>query len=256
MISSVLQNKIQHAAQMISTAQHVVIFTGAGISTSSGIPDFRSEGKGLWSRYDSMQVASHDTFFRSPVLFFEWFRPLFLSCWQAAPNPAHLALAQLEKFGKVKSIITQNIDGLHQKAGSREVLELHGSVVMFTCPVCQTPHPAEAVFADFSVGNLIPLCSNCRNILKPDVVLFEEMLPQNVWEDAECLINNADLLLVVGSSLQVYPAASLPQTAIDQGCPLIINNLAATPFDRFAQLLLPMDAAECLSLIADIVIGS
>lgn len=246
--SSVL---IQRASEMISVARYVVAFTGAGISTPSGIPDFRSEKDGLWQRYDPMQVASRSAFFNTPDLFFDWFRPLFLTSWKARPNPAHDALAALEKLGQLRSVITQNIDGLHQKAGSSHVLELHGTALTFTCIKCQKQISAEIVLSQFEGGNTIPHCIHCAAILKPDVVLFEEGLPQEVWEKAEVEAGKADLMLVIGSSLEVYPANSIPQSALRHGCKLIINNLSSTPMDALAELHLIMDAAEFLPSVMD-----
>lgn len=237
---------IERASEMITAARYIVAFTGAGISTPSGIPDFRGEKDGLWQRYDPMQVASRSAFFKTPDLFFDWFRPLFLTSWKARPNPAHVSLASLEKLGCLGSVITQNIDGLHQKAGSSHVLELHGTVLSFTCIRCRNQNSAENVFSQFESGNTIPYCSLCTGILKPDVVLFEEGLPQDVWKKAESEAGKADLMLVIGSSLEVYPANSIPQTALRHGCKLIINNLSTTPMDEMASLRIPMDAAEFL----------
>jgi len=246
MISADPSALIQRASEMISAARYLVAFTGAGISTPSGIPDFRGEKDGLWQRYDPMQVASRSAFFNTPGLFFDWFRPLFLTSWKALPNPAHFSLDALEKLGRLKSVITQNIDGLHQKAGSSFVLELHGTALTFSCIKCRKQISAEEVFSQFEVGNTIPHCIHCAAILKPDVVLFEEGLPQNVWENAEIEAGKADLMLVIGSSLEVYPANSIPQTALRHGCKLIINNLSPTPMDALANLQIPMDAAEFL----------
>lgn len=237
---------IQRAAGMISAARYIVAFTGAGISTPSGIPDFRGEKDGLWQRYDPMKVASRTAFNHSPDLFFDWFRPLFMTSWKALPNPAHRALAALEKQGLLKSVITQNIDGLHQKAGSSRVLELHGTALSFSCLECRKSVLAQVVFDQFTDGNAIPKCSECASILKPDVVLFEEGLPQAIWQEAENEAFNADLMLVIGSSLEVYPANSIPQTAISHGCKVIINNLSRTSMDSLADLCIPTDAAEFL----------
>ena len=251
MISADSFTLIQRASEMMSAARYIVAFTGAGISTPSGIPDFRGEKDGLWQRYDPMQVASRSAFYNSPELFFDWFRPLFLTSWQAYPNPAHFALAALEKVGPLKSVITQNIDGLHQKADSSYVLELHGTALSFTCEKCRKRIDAENVINQFHAGKTIPRCDYCPTILKPDVVLFEEGLPQEVWGKAEDEARKADLMLVIGSSLEVYPANNIPQIALRQGCKLIINNLSYTPMDALAVLQIPMDAAEFLPRVMD-----
>ncbi|PKO03149.1 MAG: RNA polymerase subunit sigma [Chloroflexi bacterium HGW-Chloroflexi-5] len=240
---------IQRASEMISAARYVVAFTGAGISTPSGIPDFRGEKSGLWQRYDPMQVASRSAFFHSPTLFFDWFRPLFMTSWDSQPNDAHHQLSALEKQGLLKSIITQNIDGLHKKAGSQHVLELHGTALTFSCPKCLTSVSGEEVFSQFSSGNPSPYCANCSGILKPDVVLFEESLPQDIWDQAQNEADKADLMFVIGSSLEVYPANSIPQAAMRHGCKLIFNNLSRTPMDEMADLCIPMDTAEFFPLL-------
>jgi NAD-dependent deacetylase len=244
-----LKEKIKRSIELINGSRYFVVFTGAGISTPSGIPDFRGEKEGLWQRYDALQVASHTAFVKTPAVFYDWFRPLFVTSWTAKPNPAHVALADLEKEGIVRSIITQNIDGLHQKAGSRVVHELHGSALTFRCPSCKLDHSAGYVYEQFASGNLIPFCQKCGAILKPDVVLFEEPLPGNIWIEAEKEAAKADLLLVVGSSLEVYPACTIPQKSTNHGCRLIINNFSPTPLDAIAEVLIPMDAAEYLPLI-------
>ena len=178
-----------------------MVFTGAGISTPSGISDFRGEKEGLWQRYDPMQVASHTALIMTPQLFFDWFRPLFLSSWNALPNAAHKGRAKLENAHFVNSVITQNIDGLHQKAGSRVVFELHGSALTFSCSSCGSNYPAIDIFDQFTSGNLIPFCVRCGKILKPNVVLFEEPLPERTWHSAKMEASKADVMLVIGSSL-------------------------------------------------------
>lgn len=255
MIAPGLTETIQHAARLISNSSYLVVFTGAGISTPSGIPDFRGEKDGLWQRYDPIQVASRTAFFSNPDLFFGWFRPLFMKSWTALPNAAHQGLADLENAHLVKSVITQNIDGLHQKAGSQKVFELHGTALTFTCQKCRTSQPAAEVYNQFLSGTIIPTCINCGKILKPDVVLFEEPLSENTWQTAENEASRADLLLVIGSSLEVYPASTLPQQSVHRGCKLIINNLSSTPLDAQAEVLIPMDAAESMPLLVKQLLG-
>lgn len=249
MIPSEVENWVQTTSQLITKSSYVVVFTGAGISTPSGIPDFRGEKDGLWLHNDPYEVASNTAFIKNPELFYNWFRPLFLTSWTASPNPAHVGLAKLEKANLIQSIITQNIDGLHQKAGSHKVYELHGSAMLFFCPKCKGEHSAKNVFEQFSSGNLLPLCRRCQTVLKPDIVLFEEPLPQKTWRQAETQIQSADLLLVIGSSLEVYPAATVPETAIRRGCKMIINNLTPTPLDAYADVLIPVDAAIYIPLL-------
>ncbi len=250
MIQLPLQERIQEAVQLIRNSAYLVVFTGAGISTPSGIPDFRSDKTGLWQQYDPMQVASYTAFSKIPSLFFNWFRPLFMTAWTAKPNQAHFDLAELEKRLFVKGIITQNIDGLHQKAGSRKVYELHGTGLTFACCDCSLKHTSQEVYDQFLEGNDLPQCKRCGKILKPDVVLFEEPLPPRVWQAAEEEARRADTMLVIGSSLEVFPASTIPEMAVRHGCKLIINNLSPTPLDALADVLLQMDAEECLHSLA------
>ncbi|PKN90027.1 MAG: hypothetical protein CVU42_14715 [Chloroflexi bacterium HGW-Chloroflexi-4] len=249
MIDPMMLERIQRAVRLISAARHIVAFTGAGISTPSGIPDFRSESNGLWKRYDPMRVASRSAFFNSPTVFFDWFRPLFVTSWQSHPNVAHQHLAILEENRYLKSVITQNIDGLHQKAGSKQVFELHGTALTFNCSSCRQSVRGENVFDQFSKGYPIPYCPNCANILKPNMVLFEEGLPQDTWEAAQVEAQKADLMLVIGSSLEVFPANTIPQIALRNGCKLVINNLSSTSLDSMADLCIPMNTVEFFPLL-------
>jgi NAD-dependent deacetylase len=272
------EKALQTAAELLRSAQHAVVFTGAGISTPSGIPDFRSHGTGLWERDNPMEVASLGVFQTRPERFYGWLRPLLQSIWNANPNPAHTALAQLEAAGVIKAVITQNIDDLHQRAGSQNVYEVHGSLRSMTCTRCRETHPSEQFRAQIestgSRGNAsgtavsaadgaaetgqapdgLPRCPGCGRVLKPDIVLFGEMLPVDVWQAAEEHCQQADLILVAGSSLEVWPAASLPELAIETGARLIINNLSPTHLDRHADVLLPANVAETLPKIVSLVL--
>ena len=249
MVSENFHNDIVRSARMIQSARYVVAFTGAGISTPSGIPDFRSPGTGLWSTHDPMKVASLTAFKYHPEFFFDWLRPLAEKSIHAVPNAAHLCLAKLEEACLLKAVITQNIDQLHQKGGSKRVFELHGSLGTLTCINCRQQQALENVFDLFVTQRKTPHCPVCGAILKPDIVLYEEMLPEQVWHSAEDEIRKADLLLVIGSSLEVYPAASLPLMAFQRGCALVLNTLSETPFDNLAECLLHRDTAEVLPMI-------
>ncbi len=244
-----IASEIKIAARLLENARHLIVFSGAGISTPSGIPDFRGEKEGLWQRLDPMQVASATSFFKTPNVFYDWFRPLFMTSWMAQPNPAHLAIAELEQMGLVHAVITQNIDGLHQKARSQKVIELHGTAMQFFCPACRLRCEAAKVFSDFNKGIEVPVCVNCGNIIKPEVVLFEEALPQKAWNQAVNEARQADILLIVGSSLEVHPAASIPQYTLDNGGKVLINNLSVTPLDQQALMVLHIDAAEFFPLL-------
>jgi NAD-dependent deacetylase len=172
---------IEDAAVLVRKAKRAVVLTGAGISTPSGIPDFRSEDTGLWSRDEPLEVASMTTFRTAPERFFEWFRPLAGQIFYAKPNAAHLALAQLEEAGFVKTVITQNIDALHQKAGSACVVETHGTMRTLTCTQCYQQFEAELYLKTFIDDGKLPTCAQCNGILKPDVILFGEQLPYAAW---------------------------------------------------------------------------
>jgi len=241
--------KIQLAADLLLKSKIAVAFTGAGISTHSGIPDFRSAESGLWNKYNPFQVASLHAFRNDPESFFNWIKPLAETAEHAEPNPAHIGLAKMENAGIIEAVITQNIDGLHQKAGSENVLELHGSARTATCPKCGKIHSEDYFKQTLLKDDLIPVCINCGAIIKPDVVLFGEMLPEDTWNAAFRLCQKADCMIVVGSSLEVSPANTLPQTAVQNGAHLIINNLTPTPLDGMAEIILQMDVAEGIEKI-------
>ncbi|RPJ49491.1 MAG: NAD-dependent deacylase [Chloroflexi bacterium] len=253
-----LSQAIQTAAGLLRAARHVVVFTGAGISTPSGIPDFRSAGTGLWERDNPMEVASLDVFQTRPERFYAWLRPLLKGQWAAKPNPAHIALAQMEAAGVIKAVITQNIDDLHQRAGSKNVYEVHGSLRTATGASCRETYPSLRFRAQIEGSaegvNSLPRCPRCERVLKPDIVLFGEMLPHDTWTEAERHCRRADVILVAGSSLEVWPAASLPDLAVEHGARLIINNLSPTFLDEQADALLAADVAEVLPKIASLVL--
>lgn len=248
-----LDNKYSQAANLISNSRHLVIFTGAGISTPSGIPDFRSQNTGMWQKNDPMEVASATAFFHHPEKFYNWLRPLLQASQNARPNPAHVALAELEKMKISRSVITQNIDGLHQRAGSVNVIELHGSMRTFFCPACRKRDADAMQTIDVILSGGIPRCRHCGAILKPDITLYEELLPEQAWADAEYEIQNADVMLIAGSSLEVVPASSLPLAAYRHGCRLIIVNLSPTYLDGNAEVTLSIDVAEGIPKILELV---
>ncbi|WP_376789190.1 NAD-dependent protein deacylase [Thermoflexus sp.] len=243
------------AVELIRGARYLVALTGAGISTPSGIPDFRSEGSGLWTIYDPMEVASIWAFSRRPEAFFEWVRPLARMIREARPNPAHYALARLEAAGILKALITQNIDELHQKAGSRHVIEVHGHLREATCIRCYHKVPAEPYLEAFLRDGTIPRCGQCGGVLKPDIILFGEPLPARAFLSAQQEARRADVFLVAGSSLEVAPAGDLPILAKEHGARLIIINLSPTAADRYADLRIHGDVAEVLPRLVDQVLG-
>jgi len=244
------QTAIGDAAELVRKAKRAVALTGAGISTPSGIPDFRSEGTGLWSRDEPLEVASLDTFRTAPERFFRWFRPLAGQIFYASPNPAHRALAQLEQEGSIKTIITQNIDGLHQKAGSTCVVETHGTMRTLTCTNCYQKFEADLFLQSFIDEGKIPICAQCQGILKPDVILFGEQLPHSAWLQAQRAARQCDLMLVAGSSLEVLPVAGLPMQALDRGAHLIVVNNTPTYVNIRADVVILGDVASILPEIA------
>jgi NAD-dependent deacetylase len=251
---SIPQDEMSRAAEFFHAAKYTVVFTGAGISTPSGIPDFRTERTGLWTKDDPMKVASLTAFRNHPKVFFDWLRPLAKSAFHAQPNLAHIALAKLEEAGVVKAVITQNIDNLHQKAGSKRVIELHGSMNSLTCLTCRKAYAISRFIEPFFEREENPYCPGCRSLLKPDIILFEEMLPMKAWSQAEMHCDRADLILVVGSSLEVSPANSLPVYALRHGAVLIINNLTPTFLDNDAKLVFPWDVVEFVPSLTKIIL--
>jgi NAD-dependent deacetylase len=241
---------IEKAAGLIRSARHAVAFTGAGISTPSGIPDFRSAQTGLWVKDDPMEVASLTSFLYTPDRFFNWLRPLARTSLAARPNSAHMALADLEKGGFLKAVITQNIDDLHFRAGSQNIFELHGSLHSLSCQGCHQTFSANEFLPQFVESGIPPTCPECHVLLKPDIVLFEERLPATTWYQAEAHAHQADLMIVVGSSLTVTPAAYIPQIAVESGAKVIIINHTATFLDKIAEIRIPLDVAEVLPAIA------
>ncbi len=253
-LPEIIQQGIRGAAEIILQARQTVVLTGAGISTPSGIPDFRSPDSGLWNQYDPFEVASLESFRYNPEKFFHWIRPLAIGMHLAAPNPAHLALARLEQAGYIKTIITQNIDGLHQKAGAINVLEVHGSMQTLTCVSCFQKVEAVGYIEAFLERGDIPYCKRCRHVLKPDVILFGEQLPVRTWLKAQEVSKQCDLMIVAGSSLEVLPVAGLPMRALENGAHLIIINQSETYLDVRADVVFHDDVAAILPRIADEVL--
>jgi NAD-dependent deacetylase len=200
----------------------------------------------MWQRFDPMEVASIDVFRRRPEKFYGWLRPLLREIWDAQPNAAHTTLAELEAAGIIKALITQNIDDLHQRAGSKNIYEVHGSLRSMTCPRCRAAYPAASFREALADENAFPRCLKCQAVLKPDIVLYGEMLPASTWAAAEEHCRRADVILVAGSSLTVWPAASLPEIGLENGARLIINNLAPTSLDGSADVLLRANVADAI----------
>jgi NAD-dependent deacetylase len=247
------QHAIETTANIIKRSRRGVVLTGAGVSTPSGIPDFRSTG-GLWQRYDAFEVASLSAFRYHPENFFHWLRTIALEIEIANPNSAHLALAQLENAGYIQTIITQNVDGLHQQAGSRNVIEVHGTLSTATCIRCYRIFKTQGLIEPFLETGVIPHCTECGGVLKPDIILYEEQLPYKTWANAENASRISDLYIVVGSSLEVMPVAGLPVLAVERGAPLVIINKTPTYLDVRASVVIRGDAAEILPAVTSLVI--
>lgn len=244
--------KIAEARRILRESHYVVAFTGAGISTPSGIPDFRSAGSGLWERFDPMEVASLGVFLSNPRKFWDWKRPLLRQIWAVQPNDAHRALAEMERQGILRAVITQNIDQLHQRAGSQTVLELHGSIDRLECLTCQATFPMEDFRELLETSEDMPRCPRDSSVLKPTIVLYQEMLPADTWLKAEEHTRQADCMLVIGSSLEVFPANELPRRVVERGARLMINNLSPTRLNNLATLVLPWDVCKVIPLLAEL----
>ena len=241
----------ERLAALIREAQPCVVLTGAGVSTESGIPDFRSP-TGIWARFDPMEYATIQAFRRDPEKVWRFYAPRFAALTSAEPNDAHRALAELERVGLVRAVVTQNIDLLHERAGSRDVIEVHGSIRTSTCPRCRRRYPLADVLPLVEAEGLAR-CADCGTALKPDVVFFGELLPAEAMERASRLAREAGLLLVVGSSLEVYPVAGLPEETLDAGGRLAIVNKGPTPYDARADLRIDACAGETLRRVVELL---
>ncbi len=245
---SVREPKLSDVATRIEAARYVVALTGAGVSTESGIPDFRSDA-GLWAEHDPMEVSSIEGFRADAARFYDFWRDALGPLVHAEPSPAHRLLAHLEARGRVQAVVTQNVDGLHQRAGSRHVLEVHGTFQTVRCLDCGHVLGLDVVFE--TPPHTAPVCPACDKAqLKPDVVLFGEMLPP-VFAVAETEVRQADLLLVLGTSLTVHPVAGLVPLAKLNGAQVVLLNRDATPFDEDADVVVHGElGAMCTSLLS------
>jgi len=251
-----INRKITDATDLIRLSDSIVVLSGAGSSTPSGIPDFRSPNNGLWNRFSPMEVASLTSFRYHPEKFYEWLRPFILNLIEAKPNPFHFAIKSLEKSGNLKAVITQNIDGLHQKAGSKIVIEVHGCIDSIICIGCYKTFPSKNFIQSFLNSSEIPTCPECRCILKPNVVLFEEQLPVEPWLKAKKIIEGCDLLIVAGSSLTVTPVANLPLDALENNARIIIVNQSPTYIDNYCEIVIQGDVAEIMPSITSKVLDT
>lgn len=244
-----MTESLRKAIELLRAARYWVALTGAGISTPSGIPDFRSPGAGLWNSADPLEIASLWGFHDHPERFYSWVRPLIRKTLAARPNRAHLILAQMEAQGRLRAVITQNIDSLHQRAGSQRVLELHGHMRTASCLSCRYQADAGPLLAEVLNGGYTGACPRCGGLMKPDVVLFGEPIPYEALSAAQQEALACEVMLVVGTSLEVMPAADLPLLAKRRGARLILINLAPTPLDDQMDVVLREDVVKALQAI-------
>jgi len=242
---------VQTLADLIRGRQPCVVLTGAGVSTESGIPDFRSP-TGVWARFDPQEYATIDAFRGNPAKVWEFYAPRVSMLIGAEPNAAHHAIAELQRRGLVEAVVTQNIDLLHERAGSGEVVEVHGSIRSFTCLQCGAGYELSYVLRQLHAArDEPPRCASCAAVVKPDVVFFGELLPERALERAFTLARGAGLLLVVGSTLEVWPVADLPGETLRHGGSLAIVNLGPTACDRQAELRIEGSAGEILPAVVE-----
>jgi NAD-dependent deacetylase len=245
---------IHRAAELLGSARHGLAITGAGVSAESGIPTFRGVG-GLWTMYDPVKVSSIESFLADPTSYWQVSKERGRIALAAKPNPGHVALAELEARGALKAIVTQNTDGLHQDAGSRRVIELHGSGRTVACMECGRREPRAEVQERLD-AEMPPRCRSCGStLLKPTVVLFGEPMPAAAVQEAYDLAERTDVVLIVGSSLVVYPAADVPLAALRAGARMIVVNAEPTPFDRFANVVIHGRSGEVLPEIVRLIDG-
>jgi len=235
-------------ADLIAKSRHCVVFTGAGMSAESGVPTFRGSG-GLWEKYRPEELATPEAFARDPVLVWKWYKWRQEIVYHARPNPGHYAVAKLEEAGVVKAVVTQNVDGLHQRAGSRRVIELHGSLWRARCTKCGAVYRLEK-----PVEEVPPKCPRCGSLLRPDVVWFGEPLPQEAWEEAVRLMAASDVVIVVGTSGVVYPAAYLPKLAKESGAAVVEINVEESAITPIADVFIRGKAGEVLPSLAEEVL--
>ena len=241
----------ERLAELIRGASSAVVLTGAGVSVPSGIPDFRSPGTGIWENVDPMEVAHIDAWRRDPDRFWGFYAERFASLVDKRPNEAHLALAELERRGLVRGVITQNVDRLHRLAGSERLIEVHGSIDRSVCMDCRGFFTLESVLEQLRSADGAPECPCCFTPLKPDVVLFGELLPDRAMSEAQELALEADLMLCVGSSLEVYPVAGLPELTQGAGGRIALVTQGPTPYDADAEVKLDGDVvAELRAVLA------
>ncbi len=235
------RDNLKKLAGLIRKSGKVYVLAGAGCSTESGLPDFRSPGTGLWEKIDPMKYSTSEVLYRDPVSFYKYGFPRFKELTRAQPNAGHYALAELEQMGFIKGLVTQNIDGLHFKAGSKRIWEVHGHLRTASCTGCGAGYSFQTLLDKLDSGEIPPLCS-CRNMIRPDIVLFGDSMSAPYFEAERTLQAGCDLLLAIGTSLSVYPVAGLPRLARQ----LAIINLQPTPYDGEAAVIIQQKISKTL----------
>jgi NAD-dependent deacetylase len=249
-----LSVSLERLAELVRERGPAVVLTGAGISTESGIPDFRSP-TGIWAQYDPEEYATIQAFRADPVKVWSFYSLRYGALTDANPNAGHEALAELERLGHVRAVVTQNIDCLHERAGSRDVVEVHGSIRTCSCPACGQRYPRDEVLAQLAEGAVAPRCEDDGTVLKPDVVFFGELLPAAAIDRAYELARTTRLMLVVGSQLEVWPVSQLPAETVATGGAVAIVNKGRTTFDGRAAVKVDGSAGETLAALADALRG-
>jgi len=244
-----MRSAIERVAGVLRGSAYTVALTGAGISTSSGIPDFRSPYSGLWHGVDPLDVASIWAFHDHPAAFYRWIRPVIRKLLTAQPNPAHRALAEMEQQGLLRAIITQNVDSLHQRSGSQRVLEIHGHTRSATCLRCQHTSDAAPLWRLIMDGAVLPVCPLCGGLLKPDVVFLGEPLPYEALSAAQQEALACEVMLIIGTSLEVLPAADLPRLAHRRGAYTILINQTPTALDDTMDRVIRADVVRAMQAL-------
>lgn len=242
----------ENASDLLLGSTRTLLLTGAGVSTGSGIPDFRSPGKGMWEFVDPFAVASIWGFRAQPDLFYRWIRPLAEKMLLAQPNPAHRAFASLQQIGLLHTVVTQNIDDLHEQAGTNGVIHVHGNAQSALCLECNHRVDGRIFWHNFFASATVPACPQCGSVLKPDVVLFGEELPADLLAQAQEAALTADLVIVAGASLEVMPTADLPLLAKRRGARFLLLNLAATMLDEQADLIIRDDVTRSVPRLLEL----
>lgn len=246
------RDQIERAAALIKKSTGFYALTGAGLSTESGIPDFRTPGEGIWEKFDPIKTSSVEVLRDNPRVFYESAFNRFASITMAEPNPGHHALARMEEMDFLRGLVTQNIDGLHVKAGTRRIWEVHGHLRSGYCQGCKKRYPFEELVQQVELKRIPPVCRNCFDVLRPDVVLFGDPMPPIFYEAEDTLRNNCDLMLAAGSSLVVYPVAYLPRLAKR----LIIINLLPTEYDADAEIVIREQCGKALHDLSEALADS